>query len=112
MEKMYQQFKDVAEFYIVYIREAHAADNRNLKTKNSELDAEIIRLTADAESKERENNELRGQISGLNDSFQGLTAQLNAASARRSLSSSSVPLTCSSSPCFNSAGILVWSSGR
>ena len=27
MEKMYQQYKDVAEFYIVYISEAHAQDD-------------------------------------------------------------------------------------
>ena len=28
MEEMYQEFKDIAEFYIVYISEAHAADDR------------------------------------------------------------------------------------
>ena len=27
MEKMYQDYKDVADIYIVYIREAHAADS-------------------------------------------------------------------------------------
>ncbi len=29
MEKMYQSYKDVAEFYIVYISEAHAMDDRS-----------------------------------------------------------------------------------
>ena len=28
MEKMYQDYKDVADIYIVYIREAHAIDSR------------------------------------------------------------------------------------
>jgi hypothetical protein len=28
MERMYQDYKDIAEFYIVYINEAHAADGR------------------------------------------------------------------------------------
>ncbi|MCP5053337.1 MAG: hypothetical protein GY940_39600 [bacterium] len=28
MEKLYQDYKDIAEFYIVYIREAHAIDSR------------------------------------------------------------------------------------
>lgn len=28
MEQMYQDYKDVAEFYLVYIREAHAADSK------------------------------------------------------------------------------------
>ena len=27
MEKMYQDYRDIADFYIVYIREAHAADS-------------------------------------------------------------------------------------
>ena len=27
MEEMYQEFKDIAEFRLVYIREAHAADS-------------------------------------------------------------------------------------
>lgn len=29
MEQMYQDYKDIAEFYIVYISEAHAADDRS-----------------------------------------------------------------------------------
>jgi hypothetical protein len=38
MEQMYQEYKNIAEFRIVYIREAHAADSRQPTTYAVEKD--------------------------------------------------------------------------